>query len=185
MTPRLDIDDEQKSDLIAALIELHRRKQRHARAKNGDNAYERVLHHFEQRDKRLRTELLVTEELVERSLGSARALPPPSVQQELEISGPLGGTAAGRFRVHNRSDSAAVVEFVVGDAFAGPAPSLRFEPAYPEVPAGGTTLVKVVADLTAMNEPGSSTVPIECRSSGRRDRLWLIVTAFSRNAGNP
>ncbi|MFI5308069.1 MAG: hypothetical protein ACHQ53_11985 [Polyangiales bacterium] len=179
-----DSDGEQEGSLLAALVELHRKKQRNARRAAGENAYARVLEHFDQRGKRLRGELLLTEELIERSLGDASKLP-PQTQQELEIVGPVGDTASGRFRVHNRTTHPALVEIVVGEPLSGPTPVLSFEPKNVELAAGAAALVRVMADLRVFREPGSCTVPVECRAGGRRDRLWLIVTAFSRNGSEP
>jgi hypothetical protein len=179
---RMNSDRDSENVLLAALVELHRKKQRNAQRTTGDSAYTRVLEHFEKRGKRLRGEMLLTEELVERSLGGARAMPAQETQQELEIVGPVGDTASGRFRVQNRASHPARIELVVGEPLAGPTPTLSFEPAQLELHPGATALVRVVADLRVFREPGSCTVPVECRAGGRRDRLWLIVTAFARDA---
>jgi hypothetical protein len=177
--PGAPVDREEENALLAALVELHRKKQHNTRRASGDGAYARVLEHFERRGKRLRGELLLTEELIERSFGDARKLPPPPAQQELEIVGPMGGTASGRFRVHNRTSHVARVEIVEGEPLGGSPPPLRFEPGSVEIEAGAAALVRVVADLRAFREPGSCTIPVECRAGFRRDRLWLIVTAES------
>lgn len=181
MGSREGSDDE--SALLAALVELHRKKERAARKADGESPYARVLDHFERRGKRLAGERLVTEEMIGRTFESVRSLPPPPVQQELEITGPLGASASGRFRVQNRTERAARVEWVVGEPLEGPSAALSFEPPWLELGAGEAAMVRVTADLRGWAEPGSCTLAVECRAGGRRDRLWLTVSAFERQPG--
>lgn len=169
---------DEEAALLAALVELHRKKHR-KRSASSDGPYAQVLEHFEQRGKRLRGERLVTEDLIARTLESTRALPAPSAQQELEIVGRVGTSAAGRFRVENRAPRTVRVEFAVGEALSGAAPGLRFDPPSLELATGASALVRVEADLSAWRKARSSTVPVECRAEGRRDRLWLTITAFA------
>ena len=176
------MDRNQQSGLFAALIELHRKKQQNRRRAT-DSEYARVLDHFERRAERLHEERLLTAELVGGAFEAVRSLPRPAAQQELEIIGPLGGTAAGRFRVRNRSHAPVVVECVAGEALSAPSPSIHFEPSSCELAAGASALIRVAADLVVFRAAGSCTVPVECRSGHRRDRLWLVVTAVDERGG--
>jgi hypothetical protein len=171
---------------VAALIELHRRKQRAARGASEGGAYARVLQHFETRGQRLRGERLITEELLERLVSSARVLGAAPVQQEIAIAGPVGGIAAGRFRVTNPSSEHVAGDFVVGDPLEGGwRPHLRFTPAQARLDPGGGCLVKVEAALGDAPGPAAVVLPIECRAGGRRDRIWLAITAFDAREGGP
>jgi hypothetical protein len=163
---------------LAALLALHRKKQLRARADVGRSPYGQVLEHFERRGKRLAGERFVTEQLIGRVFEGTRALTPPRVQQELEISGPLGGRAAGRFRVANRTEQMVNVELVVGEAEHGRAPKLRFDPPLLELAPHSAAIVRVTVDLSDWTEACSTEVVVECRARGRRDQLWLTVTAF-------
>jgi hypothetical protein len=169
---------DRENALLAALVELHRRKAKQARSGPADNPYARVLEHFERRGQRLHGERLVTEELIGHAFAAARTLPTAALQQELEIIGAVGATASGRFRVQNRSDAAARIEWVVGEPLEGAVPVLRFDPPALELAAGGVAMVRVTADLSTCRAAQSCCIAVECRAGGRRDRLWLTVTAF-------
>lgn len=172
---------EEQNALFAALLELHRSKQQRARKHEGDSAYGRVLDHFERRGKRLAGERVVIEQLLGSALRGEQALPPP-VHQELVISGALGGSASGRFRVHNRHARAVRVELVTGEPLEGTAPALRFEPPSFDLAPGAAALVRVVADLGAVRTASTCTVPVECRIEGSHDRLWLVIEAHDTPA---
>jgi hypothetical protein len=177
-------DGEREESLMAALVELRRRKERSQRRSEG-GVYQRVVSHFERRGNRLRGERLLTEELIGNLLRGARSLPPAPVQEELIIDGPLGGTAAGRFRVVNAGPSAARVEPVVGEADSGEQPSIRFDPANPVLAPGEACIVRVSVDLAGWRTPRTVTVPVECRAGAHRRRLWLVVTASPAPEGGP
>jgi hypothetical protein len=165
--------------VVAALLELHRHKQRERQPSGKTSSYARVLEHFEKRGQRLRGERLVTEELLGRLVGAARRLPPAQVHHALEIAGPVSGTAVGRFRVTNRSSEQVRVDLVVGEPLEGEMrPAITFDPAVPLLAPGQTCLVRVAADLGATSSPATSVLPVEARCGGRRDRLWLTVAAF-------
>jgi hypothetical protein len=170
--------------VVAALLELHRKKQRAQRPTGKGGGYVRVLEHFEKRGQRLRGERLVTEELLGRLVDAARSLPPPAVQQALEIAGPIGGVALGRFRITNRSAEHTRVDLVVGEPLEGPSPAgITFDPAKPTLAPGETRLVRITVDLETTPAATSSVLPVEARGGGRRDRLWLTVTAFDPRMG--
>ena len=172
--------------VVAALVELYRKRER-ARQGGGrpggqgaPGTYTRVLQHFEKRGQRLRGERLVTEELLGRLVGAARALPPMKAQQELSITGPLGGVAAGRFRIVNDAPVPVTLEMVVGEPIDGGfRPPLTFEMSRPGLQPGEACLVRVCADLAGLSQPAACEVAVECRAGGRRDRLWLRVSAFA------
>jgi len=179
-----EADRDEENALFVALLELHRRKQLKVQRDAGQSAYGRVLEHFEQRGKRLAGERLAMEQLLGGALRGAQALP-PSVQQELVISGPLGSSAGGRFRVRNRLSRATRVELVAGDALDGVAPALRFEPQALELAPGAAALVRVVADLGPVRGAGRCTVPVQCRADGTCDRLWLVIESYDAHKEAP
>src|SRR5262245_57536844 len=169
---------EEEDALLSALLQIHRSKQRELSKSDPRGAYGRILEHFTRRGERLRGEKLVTAELIERLLEGRKALPPRAVQQELEIAAPAESTAAGRFRITNRSAARARFELVVGDALdGGRRPAIAFRPAAGEIAAGESALVRVEARLTGWRAGETSTVPVECRWPSGRDRLWLVLTA--------
>ncbi len=170
---------EEEDALLSALLQIHRSKQRELSKSDPRGAYGRILEHFTRRGERLRGEKLVTAEMIERLLEGRKALPPRAVQQELEIAALAGATAAGRFRITNRSKTSARFELVVGDALdGGRRPVIAFEPAAGTLAAGESALVRVEAPLTGWRAGESSTVPVECRWPSGRDRLWLVLTAI-------
>jgi hypothetical protein len=163
--------------MLAALLALHRRKQKKAR-RDPRSDYERVLQGFEARGQRLRGERLMISELVERLFEGSRSLPVRKLQQELEITGPAGAAAAGRFGVTNRSAGRERFELVAGEPMEdGPRPQLVFEPAAGELEPGERLRVRVEAGLQGFEAGASVTVPVECRWRYGRDRLWLVVSA--------
>jgi len=170
-------DEGSEDTLLAAFVELHRKQRRGA---EDDSAYGRVLRHFERRGNRLRGERLITAELIEKAFRNVAALP-ACIQQELEITGPLGASASGRFRIENRTLEALTVEWVYGAAQepAVPVVSLRFEPPRPCLAPGEACTVRVIADLSRWKVPARATIPVEYRADGRRDRLWLIIDGFA------
>ena len=163
--------------MVATLLEFHRRK-RQATNQDPRGAHGRILDHFDRRGQRLRGERLITSELIERLFGARAALPSPRPQQELEIWGPAGATAAGRVRLTNRSHAKASFDLVVGEPDQGTRPSaIRFEPARGALEANETVLVRVEASLIGW-EPGQrATLPVECRWREGTDRVWLVIAA--------
>ena len=169
---------EEEDALLSALLRIHRSKQRQLSKSDPAGAYGRILEHFTKRGERLRGEKLMTGELIERLLEGRKALPPRAVHQELELAATAGSTAAGRFRVTNRSATGARFELVVGDALdGGRRPTIAFEPAAGVLAAGESALVRVEARLTGWRAGESSTIPVECRWPSGRDRLWLVFAA--------
>ena len=169
---------EAEDALLSALLQIHRSKQRELSKSDPGGAYGRILEHFTKRGERLRGERLVTAELIERLVEGGKALPRRAVQQELELAAAAGSTAAGRFRVTNRSATGERFELVAGGALDGVRrPALAFEPAGGLLAAGESALVRVEARLTGWRAGESSTVPVECRWPSGRDRLWLVLTA--------
>jgi hypothetical protein len=168
--------------LLAAVVELHRRKLRRE-PETHDHSYARVLDHFERRNERLSRERSLTELLVRRTFEGAQTLAARAAHQELEIIAPCGGVAVGRFRVLNRSQHPTRVEVIAGGAVVGQSPPLSFDRSMWELDPNQSEWVRVQADLETWSKPQSCTVPIECRAAGRRDRLWLIVSSFVENGG--
>ena len=169
------LDDEDA--MLAALLELHRRKQERARPRDLGSNYERILKHFERRGERLRGERLITAELTERLLRGTATLPPPRLQQEMEITGTPGQTAAGRVRITNRSSVQAQFEIVIGRPLDGSeCPSIDFEPRRSELGPGESCLLRVAVNLAGWKSGRSVTIPVECRWGAGFDRLWLVVS---------
>jgi hypothetical protein len=163
--------------LFNALVAMHQRRQR---GPGGSDAgsYAHVLRHFAARGQRLHNERLVIEQLIARTFASVEALAPAPRQHELVIVGDAGAHAAGRFRLENRTRQTVRPTFVVGECIEGGlVPPLSFEPERAELAAGAAMRVRVSADLRAVCEARSLTVPIECRAADQRDRLWLVITA--------
>jgi hypothetical protein len=177
---------DQEDALLAALLQLHRRRTSERARSAPASSYGRILEHFERRGQRLAGERLITSQIVERLFESTRALPSKGVQQELEIVGRAGGSAAGRFRVTNRSAATATFAFVVGEPAGGSerAP-LTFDPPAGELAPGATALVRVEADLRGWRPAETVTLPVECRWPGGRDRLWLVVSSSPPPNGAP
>lgn len=184
----VDFDREspdQEDALLATLLQIHRSKQERANRAGASGSYARILKHFAERGQRLRGERLVTAELIERLFESGKGIPARHAQQELEIIGAPGATAAGRLRVTNRSAARARFDFVVGEPLdGGRAAPIAFDPQQDELDPGQTQLVRVEASLTAWRDRDRVTIPIECRWASGRDRLWLIVSA-SPAPGSP
>jgi hypothetical protein len=185
MDPGFNDDEVGTEDaLVAALLEIHRGQQRRAPGGASESAYARVLSHFEKRGRRLRGERLVTDELLDRLFSSAKAIEPALPQQEVAIAGPIGAVAAGRFVLRNPSPVPQQVGFAVGAGLDGGwQPALRFSPERPALAANGACVVRVEADLGQASSPVSVTIPVECRTGGRRARLWLVVEAFDARGG--
>src|SRR4051812_31053575 len=142
-------DGDAEDALLAALVEVHRRKQRGDRVvADGGDARARIVAHFARRGQRLRGERLVTAELIDRLFSASEAMPPRRNQQEVRIAGRAGGTAAGRLRVSNRSSTPARFELVVGDPVEGDrSPIVRLNPAHGDVEPGASEIVRVEAAL--------------------------------------
>jgi hypothetical protein len=169
------LDDEDA--MVGTLLAIHRRRQERARRADPGGAAARILGHFERRGQRLRGERLVTAELIERLFQGGKALPVRRVQQELEVVGVPGGTAAGRVRVANRGSERARFDLVVGEPLRGQArPRVTFDPGHAELAAGETVLVRVEAHLGGWRAGDSVTLPVECRWAGGSDRLWLVIS---------
>jgi hypothetical protein len=161
--------------IVAALVSMHDDRRRQADAVD-KSAYERILEHFERRGERLRGERIATAEFLERVFREADSLPSPCPQQELEIFGPIGGKAAGRFRLANPTGDAVRVELVVGEPLEGGlVPSIEFAPDQVELPPEGVTYVRAAVALDGWTSPKTMTIPIECRARTSRSRLWLVV----------
>jgi hypothetical protein len=164
--------------LLAAFVEVHRRKQQRAVGAAGGDARARIVAHFERRGQRLRGERLVTAELIDRLFTAGETLPARRNQQEIRIEGRAGGPAAGRLRVTNRSAAPARFELVVGDLIEGERrPELRFAPASGALAPGASQLVRVEAVLAGWRAGDRATLPVECRWRDGSDRAWLIVSA--------
>jgi hypothetical protein len=163
--------------MLAGLVALHRRNQEETRASRPASSYRRILEHFEARGQRLRGERLVTAELMERLVEATRAVAPRRVQQELQILGPSGGVAAGRFRITNRWDRRAAFALVAGDPAEGSRPAVAFQAGALALDPGETRVVRVEARLDGLVPGSAVTVPVECRWDAGCDRLWLVVIA--------
>lgn len=175
----LDSDGDARADedaMLAALVEIHRRKQLRARTRNLDATQARILAHFERRGERLRGERLITSELLDRLFDASAAVPCRRAQQELLIEGPPGGAAIGRFSVTNRSGRSAQFELVLGDPVEGNRPvKVQFEPTTDSREPGQSGLVRVVADLRGWSSGERLTVPVQCRWREGSDRIWLVI----------
>jgi hypothetical protein len=194
LRPRADDDEEVRETedaMLAALVRLHRRNQERGRPAAGGAPYQRILDHFDRRAQRLRGERVVTAELMERLFDGARGLGKGGAQQELIITGPPGGRAAGRLRVRNHSGRRARFDLVVGEAVVGAAieggaaPAIRFEDGGGELDPGQARLLRVEADLAAMPAGGRVVVPVECRWDCGWDRLWLVVIVDGEEGAGP
>jgi hypothetical protein len=172
-----------ESAMVAALVEAHRSRQRRSSERDPAGTRERVLGHFERRGQRLRGENLVTNEIVARLFEGSRALAPARVQQELEIRGEAGRSAAGRFRVTNRARTRASFELVIGEPLEGERrPSVRLEPRAGALAPGESCLVRIEASLSELSAGDRTTLPLECRWPNGADRLWLVVDALAGSA---
>jgi hypothetical protein len=172
--------DGEENAMVAALLEVHRRKQRLARSAVPHEAHSRILDHFERRGQRLRGEKLVTAELIERLFAAGAAIPARRPQQEIEIWGQAGGTAAGRARVINRTSASASFELVVGEPTEGKSSvDIRFEPASGTLAPNEALFVRVEASLMDWQAGARITVPVECRWRDGTDRLWLVIAAHT------
>lgn len=170
-------DSEQEDTAVAALLLLHRRRQK-ATNKTKGSEYQRVVSHFERRGERMRGERLVTEELVQRLLGASALLGPRPVQRELEVLGPAGGIAAGRLRVRNPSPLCRVFELSIGDSVSGTfVPEVRVDPQQGTLAEGESAWLRIEVSLDGIAPGASATLPIECRWETGIDRIWLVVTA--------
>jgi len=170
---------EAESALVAALVEVHRAKRRRAAERDPAGTRERILEHFERRGQRLRGERLVTSELIVRLFETNGALAPRRAQQELEIVGAAGYSAAGRLRVTNRSEARAAFELVVGDVIDGEhRPRVALSPPAGTLDPGETRLVRVEAGLWDFAAGERVTLPVECRWPTGADRLWLVILAL-------
>jgi len=181
MTSRVNGDgSEAEAAMLSAFLYLHRQKQNRAERAQPNPRYARVLDHFQTRARRLQDERVVTEEVIERVLEGGKRLPPRPAQQELELVGVAGGTAAGRVRIRNRSERLADFELCIGQAVAGAVPvAIECQPPRGALAAGDTALVRVAADLGRFRAGDSVTVPIECRWRTGHDYLWLVIRADS------
>src|SRR5688572_9104568 len=169
---------EKEDAAVAALVLLHRRRQERARKHSGGSEYQRVVAHFERRAQRLRGERLATAELVERLLGARDALPPPSLQRELELRGPARGTAAGRLRLRNASALSRGFELSVGEPLAGARmPEVRLDPQRGTLAPNGECWCRVEVSLPELAAGSAVTLPIHCHWEGGRERIWLVVRA--------
>lgn len=171
-------DSEEEAALLSAFLFLHRQKQRRTAPAPSNARHARVLDHFQNRARRLVEERAVTEEAIARVFEAGQQLPSRPAQQELQLFGAAGATAAGRIRIRNRSAHSAHFELCVGEAIDGDAqPSIECEPARGTLAAGATQLVRIAADLKGLTAGGRVTVPVECRWRSGRDYLWLVITA--------
>jgi hypothetical protein len=164
---------ERENELVAALATIHRRQ----RPLTGDpNPYARIVDHFDRRGQRLRGEQLVTSQMVARLFKAATSLP-PEIQQEILLDLGENAVAVGRFRVSNRTEASAEVEFLVGDPEpAATKVEVSFAPGRPEIAAGGSVVVRIQVRVTGSRPADALVIPVECRSRGARDRLWVVVT---------
>jgi hypothetical protein len=175
---------DEENALVAALVEMHRARRQ--RSRDHGSTRERILSHFERRGERLRGEKLVTAELIERLFEGSVSLKPRRAQQELEIRGVAGTSAAGRIRVANRSQARASFDLVIGNAVEGErSPEVRFEPADGALGPGEACLVRVEAALAGWSSGERVTIPVECRWPTGADRLWLVVTASAAATPTP
>ncbi|SRR6266545_3674903 len=174
--------------MLAALVELYRRKQGRRGAGGGDRVdpRARVVAHFERRGQRLRGERLVTAELIDRLFAASETLPAARSQQEVHIEGVAGAEAAGRLRVSNRSAVRARFELCAGDPIdGGRRLEVRFEPASDELEPGASALVRVAVGLRGWAAGEQVTAPVECRWREGRDRAWLVIATHADPGQRP
>lgn len=170
--------------ILATLVALHRKKVTRARASSGESAYQRVVEHFSRRGQRLRGERLVTAEMLERLVSAARRLPSAPAQQELAVRGPAGGVAAARLRIVNRTGRPERAELVIGEPEgAHPSSLVVVTPQRFGLESGAAVVVRIAVHLDGWREGDTLTLPIECRRDGRRDRIWVVVSATAREEG--
>lgn len=175
----VDTDDAEREDesaLVTALVTLHRQKARQAVRGRGGNSFSEVVEHFERRSRRLAGERHTTEELIGRVLDGAARLPPRPAAGVLEVTGKLGSKTSACVRVVNASEQAAEVSWVVGAALSGEAsPPLTFQPPSQTLAAGQSGIVEIGVDLSSYAGSAEVTIPLECRTADRRDRLQLVI----------
>lgn len=179
MTSRVNGEgSEAEAALLSAFVFLHRQKQKKSATGAPNARHARVLDHFQNRARRLVEERAVTEEAIARVFEAGQQLPARPPQQELQLFGAPGATAAGRIRIRNRSAQPAHFELCVGEAVEGNAqPNIECEPARGTLGPGATQLVRIAADLRDFSAGERVTLPVECRWRLGRDCLWLVVTA--------
>lgn len=166
-------DDEQA--LLEALLLLHRKKTQSAAPEGGSQNFSRVVEHFEHRSRRLEREKRTTQQLLGYLTpgGDIPTVPKPGV---LEIAGRLGAHAVGHVRLVNESEGPVSMFWVVGSPLSGTTPPpVRVTPNPIELASGQSGFAEISADLSNLRQAGSITLPLECRSVARLERLQLVI----------
>lgn len=169
-------DDEEA--LLEALLLLHRKKTQAVAPRGAGEKFSRVVEHFEHRARRLEREKRTTQQLL--GYMTPRGDIPPVVAKPgvLEIVGKLGAHAVGHVRLVNESEDPVSMFWVVGLPLSRTAaPPVRFTPNPIQLASGQSGFVEISADLSNLREASSITLPLECRSVARLERLQLIIRA--------
>jgi hypothetical protein len=170
-----DNDDQEEEALLKALLLLHRKKTQSTAPQGGNKKFSRVVDHFEHRARRLEREKRATQQLLG-YLTPGGDSPPVAKPGILEIVGKRGSHAAGHVRLANESDAPVTMFWVIGAPLSSAAaPPLRFTPNPIELASGQSGLVEISVDLSDWHEKGSITLPLECRSVARLERLQLVI----------
>jgi len=167
--------------LVAALVALQRRKEKAASRLGND--FSRVVDHFEKRSKRLEQERRTTSELIRPLVDGLSRIPAAAPPSLVSLTGCAGTRAVAHVRIANESARPTQVSLVVGEPDrARRLPVVSIAPNHFTLAAGESSFVELAIELAAEEPPGTFTLPVECRTPDRRERLQLVVTITERGA---